>query len=241
MTVPTAVHFGWTYHSACPSDHIDARSRGNFLAEISSSRRWRDVVSAASDPTVTSRAGANRLLRTEPQVRLTNLFSYRTITGTPSLFRTEALPLVATRILRPRMSRGVSAERPRNVNGSRPRQQPVRARDSTTNWAQPRTVHVREQSAIAFYPRPQMRQGTVPGHERASASALREQAVASVRTRPPSVHGLGRFTSSTAPLARTVLDSRLATARSDQHIRVSISPPTQFPVHIHFIPAYGLI
>jgi hypothetical protein len=80
MTVPTAVHLCWTYHSACPSDHIDARSRGNLLAEISSSRRWRDVVSAASDPTVTSRAGADRLLRTDPQVRLTNLFSYRTIT-----------------------------------------------------------------------------------------------------------------------------------------------------------------
>lgn len=31
MTVPIAVHFCWTYHSACPSDHIDARSRGNLL------------------------------------------------------------------------------------------------------------------------------------------------------------------------------------------------------------------
>ena len=54
----------------------------------------------ASDPTVTSRAGADRLLRTEPQVRLTNLFSYRTITGTSSLFHTHALPLVSTRFLR---------------------------------------------------------------------------------------------------------------------------------------------
>jgi hypothetical protein len=100
MTVPTAVHFCWTYHSACPSDHIDARSRGDLLAEISSSRRWKDVVSAASDPTVTSRAGADRLLQTEPQVRLTNLFSYRTITGTSSLFHTQALPLSFVRFLR---------------------------------------------------------------------------------------------------------------------------------------------
>jgi len=55
------------------SDRIDARSHGDHLAAVSSSRRWRDVVSAASDPTVTSRADADRLLRTEPQVRLMNL------------------------------------------------------------------------------------------------------------------------------------------------------------------------
>ena len=108
MTVPTAVHFCWTYHSACPSDHIDARSRGDLLAEISSSRRWKDVVSAASDPTVTSRAGADRLLRTEPQVRLTNLFSYRTITGTSSLFHTHALLLPVGRFLSPHIGQGAA-------------------------------------------------------------------------------------------------------------------------------------
>src|SRR6266498_54933 len=83
-----AVHLCWAFHPACPSDHTDARSRGNLLAEISSSRRWREVVSAASDPTVTSRASADRLLRTEPQVRLTTRWSHRTITRTSSLSRT---------------------------------------------------------------------------------------------------------------------------------------------------------
>src|SRR5258708_12707779 len=56
--------------------------------KISSSRRWRDVVSAASDPTVTSRARADRLLRTEPQVLLTTQWPHRTITQTSSLSRT---------------------------------------------------------------------------------------------------------------------------------------------------------
>jgi len=56
----------------CLSDRIDARSRGDRLAAFSLSGRWRDVVSAAFDPTVASRADADRLLRTEPQVRLTN-------------------------------------------------------------------------------------------------------------------------------------------------------------------------
>ena len=99
MTMPEAVHLCWVFHSACPSDRIDARSRGNNLAAISSSRRWRDVVPAASDPTVTSRASADRLLRTESQVRLTIFMSYRTIIVT-TLCHTEALPLVWTRFLR---------------------------------------------------------------------------------------------------------------------------------------------
>ena len=65
--------FTWIGHflQPCRSDRIDARSRGDRLAAVASSRRWREVVSAASDPTVAGRAGADRLLRTEPQVRLT--------------------------------------------------------------------------------------------------------------------------------------------------------------------------
>ena len=92
MTMPEAVHLCWMFHSACPSDRIDARSRGNNLAAISSPRRWRDVVPAAPDPTVTSRASADRLLRTESQVRLTIFMSYRTIIVT-TLCHTDALLL----------------------------------------------------------------------------------------------------------------------------------------------------
>jgi hypothetical protein len=96
VTMPKAVHLCWVFHSACPSDRIDARSRGNNLAAISSSRRWRDVVTAASDQTVASFASADRLLRTESQVRLTTFISYRTIIVTTS-FRTDAVLLVSTR------------------------------------------------------------------------------------------------------------------------------------------------
>jgi len=105
LTVPIAVHLCWAFHSACPSDRIDARSRGNRLTEVSSLRRGRDVVSMTSDPTVTSRASTDRLLRTEPQVRLTNLFSYRTITGTSSLSRTRRLtPIKPARSIGKRIS-----------------------------------------------------------------------------------------------------------------------------------------
>jgi len=41
-----------------------------LLTKKSSPERWRYIVSAASDPTVTSRAGADRLRWTEPPVYL---------------------------------------------------------------------------------------------------------------------------------------------------------------------------
>ena len=153
----------------------------------------------------------------------------------------QALPLVATRILRPRMSRGVSTDQPRNIIDLRPRQQPVRELGSTMHRAHPRAVHVRDQSAIAFCPRPQTRHGIVLGHGHASASAIREPAAAAARSQPPSVHDLGKSTSSTAPLTRTFHGSHLAMAFPRRRIRASVPPPTQFPIHIHFIPAYGFI
>ena len=54
--------------------------------------KWKlGVVTAAFDQTVTSLADAARLLRMEPQVRLTTLCVYRTIIRTSS-FRTDTNP-----------------------------------------------------------------------------------------------------------------------------------------------------
>ena len=99
LTMLMAVHLCWAFHSACPSDRIDARSLGNHLTAFSASQGCQDVVSAASDKTVTSFAGADRLLRTESQVWFTHFISCQTITVTPS-FRTHALPLPTGRFLR---------------------------------------------------------------------------------------------------------------------------------------------
>lgn len=153
----------------------------------------------------------------------------------------QALLLVATRILRPRLSRGVGASQPRNIIGAWPWQRPVREPGLALHRTHPRAVRVHEQSAIAFCPRPQTRHGIVLGHERVAASTIREQAVAAAGPQPSSVHDVGRFTSATAPLARTALASRLAMAYPRQRIRVSVEPPTQFSVHIHFLPAYGRV
>jgi hypothetical protein len=71
--MPTAVHLCWTYHSAWPSHRLDAGSvrEAPHGAPLSKCDRG-PVVSAAFDPAVTSYADADRLLRTEPQVQLTN-------------------------------------------------------------------------------------------------------------------------------------------------------------------------
>ena len=111
LTMLIAVHLRWAFHSACPSNRIDARSFGNHLTAFSASQGCRDVVTAASTQTVANLSSADRLLRTEPQVRFTNLFSYWTITVTPS-FHKHALLLVKTRFLRPRNSRGETATWP---------------------------------------------------------------------------------------------------------------------------------
>jgi hypothetical protein len=147
----------------------------------------------------------------------------------------QALPLVATRILRPRMSRGVSAEQPRNIIGSRPRQQPVREPGLTEHRAHPRIVHVREQSAIAFCPRPLTRQRTVLERGQAPASAIREQAAAVVRTQSPAVHDLGRSMSSIALPTRTFQDPLWATGSLTHCLRIALSPPMDYAVHIRFI------
>lgn len=153
----------------------------------------------------------------------------------------QALPLVATRILRPRMSRGVSAEQPRNVIDSRPRQQPFRECGLVTHGAHPRVVHVREQSTIAFCPRPLTRQRTVLERGQASVSTGREQATVAARTQSPTVLDFGKSASSIAPPTRTYHGPQLAMACRGQRIRVSVSPPNAFLVHIHFVPAYDLI
>jgi hypothetical protein len=67
-----AVHICWTYHSARPSHRLDAGSVRKPLTGLPLSKRQRALVSAAFNPAVTSYADADRLLRTEPQVQLTN-------------------------------------------------------------------------------------------------------------------------------------------------------------------------
>jgi len=153
----------------------------------------------------------------------------------------QALPLVATRILRPRMSRGARTEQPRNSSARRPRQWPLREPDSATVRAQSRKTPERAQSEIAFCPRPQTRQGTVLGHGQASASAVHGQAVEMASACPRSVRDREMSASMIARVAATAHRPGSTMPQPARRVHLSVSPPTEFPVHIQFIPAYGLI
>lgn len=153
----------------------------------------------------------------------------------------QALPLVATRILRPRISRGAATEQPCNSSALRPRQWPVREPDSATVRAQSRKSPEREQSAVAFCPRPQSRQRIVRVHEPSTDQSGQGQAKAMSSFCPRSVRDAGMSASSSTPQPRADRESSSTRSPALHLLCVAIAPTTEFPVHIHHAPAYDLI
>jgi hypothetical protein len=153
----------------------------------------------------------------------------------------QALPLVATRILRPRMSRGAATEQPRNSSAQRPRQWRVCEPDSATVRAQSRTSPEREQSAVAFCPRPQSRQRIVRVHEPSTDQSGQGQAKAMSSICPCSVRDTGMSAYTNRPRSRADRDSSSTRPPALHRLCVATTPPTKFPVHIHHAPAYDLI
>lgn len=153
----------------------------------------------------------------------------------------QALPLVATRILRPRMSRGAGTEQPGDSSASRPWQRSVRGLTLATIMAQSRKSPGRERSAIASCPRPQTRQRVVLSRGLDTASTVHEQAVETASACPHSVHDREKSVTVIAPVAATAHRPGATMPLPPRHIHLSVSPPTEFPVHIQFIPAYGLV
>ena len=160
----------------------------------------------------------------------------------PIMFNSgQALPLVATRILRPRMSRGAGTEQPRNTSAQRPRRWPVREPDSATVRAQSRKSPERKQSAVAFCPRPQSWQRNVRAHELATDPSGQGPAKAMTPICPRSVRDAGMSASSNTPQPRADRDSSSTRPPALHRLCVATAPTTKFPVHIHHAPAYDLI
>jgi len=158
------------------------------------------------------------------------------------MFKTgHALPLVVTRILRPRMSRGGSAERPREVCSSWPRTRQIRDLDSAVNRAPAQTFRVRELSVSAFSPRQQLCPRTLRVQAQAAASSGREQAAAEDAECPQSVRGRGFSTSAHWLRSRSVRKHGLAKNCPPRYVAVSMLPPVNFRVHVHIIPCHVVI
>lgn len=158
------------------------------------------------------------------------------------MFKTgHALPLVGTRFLRPRSSRGESAEQPREVCGSWPQARIIREPDSAAIRTPAQPVHVHEQSMSAFSPRPQSRPRSICELDHAWASTVREPAAATGLNCPQTVRRLELCAAANSPCPRAVRKREPVKNYPSHCIAVSILPPINFPVHVRIIPAHVLI
>jgi hypothetical protein len=160
----------------------------------------------------------------------------------PITFETgQALPLVVTRILRPRMSREVNAQRPRMSSGLRPRQEPVRDRELATGRARSSKDQKRGQAADAGSLYPQSRQQIVRVREQAAGQNSRGQATVTDVIRPSSVRDAGMSATTNWPQPRADCKSSANKALTVHRLCVSIAPPTEFLVRIQHASAHDLI
>ena len=153
----------------------------------------------------------------------------------------QAKPLRERRTWCPRMSRGGSADCPRNISRSRTWHRPVHGLDSAGNRTRTGTFHVREQSVSAFSPRQQSRPRTIHVHAQATASFVREQAAAMDADCPQTVRSRELSTSANWSRPQSVRERGLAKSCPPRRIAVSILPPIHFLVHVRIIPSHVLI
>ena len=158
------------------------------------------------------------------------------------MFKTgHALPLVDTRLLRPRSSRGESADCPREVCGSWPQTRQIRDLDSAGDRPRTGTFHVHELSVSAFSPRQQSCPRTIHVHAQAMASFVREQATAMDADCPQTVRSREQSTSAGWSRPQFVREHGPAKSCPSRCIAVSVLPPIHFPIHVRIIPPNDLI
>jgi hypothetical protein len=104
--------------------------------------------------------------------------SVRTVTQFPSLFRTHALPLPGGRFLRPRIGRGVGAERLRNMNCLWPQTRSIRELKQPSSRAHKRIIRTCEQSVCTTDSWQQARSQVVRVHDYSTAVTVCEPGLA---------------------------------------------------------------
>lgn len=145
---------------------------------------------------------------------------------------THALLLPGGRFLRPRNSRGEAVNQSRNMNCSRPQTRHVREYEQAQDRSQSRSIHVREQSASAFSPRPQARQQPVRIRDHGAVSTGSAREAATDANRPQSGRRREMFASEVSTRTGIRRKSELTTNRPWRDIVVATAPPTTFPVLI---------
>lgn len=158
------------------------------------------------------------------------------------MFKTgQALPLVVTRILRPRMSRDVGAQQPRTNKGLRPWTGPVRDPELAIGRAHSRKGRKLGQAADAGSPYPQSRQHIVRVPELAAGQSSRDPATVTNVICPCSVRDDRMSVSTNRPQQQAGRNSTATRTLAVHRLCVSIAPPTEFPVRIQHAPPYDLL
>lgn len=155
--------------------------------------------------------------------------------------RGEALPLNFVRIWRPRMSREVDAPSPRAGTSPRPRPEPVRDRGAATGMAHSRKEQMQGPAADVGSPCPQSRQQIVHVRELAAVNSSRNQAAVTSVICPSSVRDHEMSPSTDRPRPGAGRKSSATQTLAGHRLRVSMTPPIEFPVHIQHASAYGFI
>ena len=155
------------------------------------------------------------------------------------MFKTgHALLLPGGRSSSPRHGRETGAEQPRTVTGSWPQTRHFHEIEPVQDRTQPRVGHVREQSVSVFNPRQQSHPRTVRVRAQATASIVREKAMAANANCPQTVRS--REQSTLVNWSRTQFVRDREPAKSDPRPRIAVSAwvSANFPVFIQIISPY---
>jgi hypothetical protein len=159
-----------------------------------------------------------------------------------SMFETgQALLLSSLRILRPRNGRGESANQPRNMNCSRPTTRHFHEHEQATTGSQSRSIHVQEQSASAFSPRPQTRQQSVCDREQDAVLSGRRKAAATDANSPQIYQSAALSTSEVSTRTGNRRELEVTTNSPRRRVAVNFAPDTGFTLHIRTISNHVLI
>jgi hypothetical protein len=149
------------------------------------------------------------------------------------MFKTgHALPLVGTRLLRPRIGRGGDAECPRGVAGLWPVTRRIRVPDSAVNRTRTQTVRGCGQFVSSFNPCQQARPQILRDFRKASVLVVPGQTTVTATNYSPSVREPEFSTSAGNSHSRNVQAPRLSAQWLHRRIVAFISSPINFPVRI---------
>jgi len=153
----------------------------------------------------------------------------------------HAFPLVSTRFLCPRIRRGASGARPRNVLCRRPPSRPICGLEQALCRTSPHPLHVREQSVSTHSPQTAPRRRTVRVCGQIEDATVPEPMWYAVENGPKTGNRPRPSTFSVAPLAGTGREPRSPGKCTLRRIAVFVFPPVTFSIPIRKAPPHVLI